>query len=482
MGKKKRTHPDLQDKLDRPWCFYCERDFDDLKILISHQKAKHFKCERCGRRLNTAGGLQVHMNQVHKETLTVVENALPHRHGLEIEIFGMEGIPDEVVAQHNQRVTQQHFADLHERSIATGNPIAGYGGFGGGAGGSGHKKPKLESKEDLKKRLAEHKARKAAEKEGGATSSGNATPLDGTPGVVQSPGGGFQSVGSPSFGGAHISPPPAYGHPYGQSAYSQAPQHPYQPQPAPLLHGTTYYSPPVTHATASPQYQNPYQGYSMTSPPPLQYRGGAYHPPPHSMSTASSDMHQPPNTLPPPAGLPQRPSFAPDVNAEQSPVATSIHEPAQNEDPAAETTPAAEKAVPTKKKYKKDPAFIRLVYTDNEMSPEEKMAKLARYAFVPDHAKETVLGVSNSAVTGAVNSILAAEPTADMVDNTIDDAGLSTSLNEASGKTVPEPIEEVPTTMADEAMNDTGTVTADTLVDKNAIATAEKTRDETMEE
>lgn len=33
-----------------------ERDFDDLKILISHQKAKHFKCERCNRRLNTAGG------------------------------------------------------------------------------------------------------------------------------------------------------------------------------------------------------------------------------------------------------------------------------------------------------------------------------------------------------------------------------------------------------------------------------------------
>ena len=38
--------------------FEGERDFDDLKILISHQKAKHFKCERCGRRLNTAGGKQ----------------------------------------------------------------------------------------------------------------------------------------------------------------------------------------------------------------------------------------------------------------------------------------------------------------------------------------------------------------------------------------------------------------------------------------
>jgi hypothetical protein len=57
MVKKKRGHPDLEELLGRPWCYYCERDFDDLKILISHQKAKHFKCERCGRRLNTAGGI-----------------------------------------------------------------------------------------------------------------------------------------------------------------------------------------------------------------------------------------------------------------------------------------------------------------------------------------------------------------------------------------------------------------------------------------
>ena len=56
MGKKKRHHPDVEEIITRPWCYYCERDFDDLKILISHQKAKHFKCERCGRRLNTAGG------------------------------------------------------------------------------------------------------------------------------------------------------------------------------------------------------------------------------------------------------------------------------------------------------------------------------------------------------------------------------------------------------------------------------------------
>lgn len=33
---------------------------------MQHQKAKHFKCKLCPRRLNTAGGLAVHIQQVHK--------------------------------------------------------------------------------------------------------------------------------------------------------------------------------------------------------------------------------------------------------------------------------------------------------------------------------------------------------------------------------------------------------------------------------
>ena len=49
-------------------------------------------------------GLSVHMNQVHKETLTIVDNSLPNRQGLEVEIFGMEGIPEDVVQAHNQRM------------------------------------------------------------------------------------------------------------------------------------------------------------------------------------------------------------------------------------------------------------------------------------------------------------------------------------------------------------------------------------------
>merc|ERR1712230_293470 len=169
VGKKKRHHPDVEEVLSRPWCYYCERDFDDLKILINHQKAKHFKCERCGRRLNTAGSLSVHMSQVHKENLTAVDNALPNRAGLDIEIFGMEGIPEDVAVQHNQRVLQQFHEHQAQRQAASGTGP-------GGAGGRG-KKPKIEDKMSLKERLAAHKAAKAAAQDGDGSTSGGNTPV-----------------------------------------------------------------------------------------------------------------------------------------------------------------------------------------------------------------------------------------------------------------------------------------------------------------
>jgi hypothetical protein len=126
-------------------------------------------------------GLSVHMNQVHKETLSSVENALPNRAGLDYEIFGMEGIPEDVVASHNQRVLQQFYEAEAERRAASGQPAPGSNDSTGGI-----KKPKFESPGDLKKRLAEHKARKAAEAAG--VSSGNATPMGGGQGR-QSPAG-----------------------------------------------------------------------------------------------------------------------------------------------------------------------------------------------------------------------------------------------------------------------------------------------------
>lgn len=110
------------------------------------------------------------MSQVHKEQLSAVDNALPNRSSLDVEIFGMEGVPEDIIQSHNQRVLTQFQQAEAERQAVTGNPPAGVG-----AGGQPAKKPKLENTSDLKKRLAEHKAKRAEALAGG--SSGEATPV-----------------------------------------------------------------------------------------------------------------------------------------------------------------------------------------------------------------------------------------------------------------------------------------------------------------
>ncbi|KZV94657.1 hypothetical protein EXIGLDRAFT_645013 [Exidia glandulosa HHB12029] len=98
MAKKKKNKKALL-----PWCWYCEREFEDEKVLMQHQKAKHFKCRNCPRRLNTAGGLAVHVQQVHKLDPDKIDNALPGRDGYDVEIFGMEGIPAPDLADYRRR-------------------------------------------------------------------------------------------------------------------------------------------------------------------------------------------------------------------------------------------------------------------------------------------------------------------------------------------------------------------------------------------
>lgn len=116
MGRKKK-------KQSKPWCWYCNREFDDEKILLQHQKAKHFKCHLCHKKLFTGPGLQIHAIQVgsilllfqdsfsastpfqvHKETIDKVPNAIKGRDNIEIEIYGMEGIPEEDLREHERRL------------------------------------------------------------------------------------------------------------------------------------------------------------------------------------------------------------------------------------------------------------------------------------------------------------------------------------------------------------------------------------------
>ncbi|KAI7803697.1 BUB3-interacting and GLEBS motif-containing protein ZNF207a isoform X4 [Triplophysa rosa] len=107
MGRKKK-------KQMKPWCWYCNRDFDDEKILIQHQKAKHFKCHICHKKLYTGPGLAIHCMQVHKETIDSVPNAIPGRTDIELEIYGMEGIPEKDMEE-RRRVLEQKTQENQKR-------------------------------------------------------------------------------------------------------------------------------------------------------------------------------------------------------------------------------------------------------------------------------------------------------------------------------------------------------------------------------
>ncbi|GAB1317748.1 BUB3-interacting and GLEBS motif-containing protein [Madurella fahalii] len=344
MGKKKRGHPDVEELLARPWCYYCERDFEDLKLLISHQKAKHFKCERCGKRLNTAGGLSVHMNQVHKENLTSVENALPNRQGLDIEIFGMEGVPEDIVQQHNQRIIQNFYTAQAERQAATGNPPRGQSGGQGPA-----KKIKMETPEELKKRLAEHRAKVAAQKAAAANG--------GTPGAAP-------IVDGPSPGqGASPFPPPQPG----AFAYPGAPPYP----------------------GAAPPYP-PAPAYPPGASPPPGAAGSAFNLPARPPGgSGGTTLPQRPPYYGAPSGFPGGGASTVDElvasAARQGGTGDDIDQLIRMAEAGIKPAPGAgkEEAPTGEKKGKKE---MRMVYGDSEVSPEEKMAMLPRYRFVEEAA------------------------------------------------------------------------------------------------
>ncbi|PHH51194.1 BUB3-interacting and GLEBS motif-containing protein ZNF207 [Ceratocystis fimbriata CBS 114723] len=309
MGKKKRSFPDVEEILARPWCYYCERDFEDLKLLISHQKAKHFKCERCGRRLNTAGGLAVHLSQVHKETLTEVDHALPNRQGLEVEIFGMEGIPQDILEQHKTRIVQNFYQAQEDRRIATGNPLPGDGKH------PPRKKIKMETPEELKARLHQYVAQRKADKAAGITHTDQPKQLP-------------QALLPQSVPG----------------------QYPMQ------------YPPPI------PGQAPGFSGY-----------GG--------VATGLPTRPSQPNFWPPPPGVHVAPGAvgypaAPHANDDIDDLIRSAETNAQSVPAATAATPAEPAAVEKKKKDK----GVRMIYSDTEVSPEEKMALLQRYAFVSAEA------------------------------------------------------------------------------------------------
>lgn len=59
--------------------------------MVIHMRAKHFKCQACKKKLNSAAGLKIHLFSVHKQTIQLVPNALPGRDAI-------DAVPDESVS------------------------------------------------------------------------------------------------------------------------------------------------------------------------------------------------------------------------------------------------------------------------------------------------------------------------------------------------------------------------------------------------
>lgn len=367
MAKKKNK------QVLRPWCWYCEREFEDEKVLMQHQKAKHFKCGMCPRRLNTAGGLAVHIQQVHKlepESLPRIENALPGRDGYEVEIFGMEGIPAPDVADYKRR--KEIELGLAAGSIS--QPPA--------------KRPKTENRqmteEELKAALDAHKALMGA-------NQSESAPMVST---------------DASAGGVYGAPPQAYAAPPTPAPAMPLPHGmmppppgisppPFMAPPGMLPPGQSFFPPGMPGFPPGP----PPPGFpmppgfppppGMMPPPPGMFAGS---PPPPGLPGALPRplMAPPPTFVPPqassasPPGVPPSP-FPPSNFATPPPMTATPTPPVP--------TPTAQPTLPKPELKQTNPPFKKpteLKYQDANFSPEEMRAHHPRYRYASGSIDATI--------------------------------------------------------------------------------------------
>jgi len=103
----------------RPFCYYCDREFDDESTLVQHQRAKHFKCEVCHKKLTTARSLRTHSVQVHKLDLKIVPHAKPERSGIDPDIVGMTWVPEYLLEAKAEKRDLDETMRIHKKSQHT---------------------------------------------------------------------------------------------------------------------------------------------------------------------------------------------------------------------------------------------------------------------------------------------------------------------------------------------------------------------------
>ncbi|KAG6829081.1 hypothetical protein H0H92_005792 [Tricholoma furcatifolium] len=402
MAKKKNK------QIIRPWCWYCEREFEDEKVLMQHQKAKHFKCNMCPRRLNTAGGLAVHIQQVHKlepekfvplgvdlsstdrliSSLPRIENALPGRDGYEVEIFGMVGIPAPDVADYKRR--KEIELGLSAGSISQPPP----------------KRPKVENRplteDELRAQLQAHKAlmglsssESAAPAEGSSAAAAvynappqayAAPPTPAPPPLAGAPGG--PPMGMPTPG---MVPPPGM-FPGGPPPPGAFPPIPGQPSPFPpfMPPGGPPLMPGMPPPGFPPGLGPPPFPPGMMPPPPGGQPGSSaiprppFPPPPQFVPAAGSPAPGPlPFTPPAPGITPPAPSFPPVSGPPSTAAPVSTTPSASVEAPTTQGPPAQLTLPPGVTPYT-NPGFKKateLKYSDANFCPEEHRAIHPKYFF-----------------------------------------------------------------------------------------------------
>ncbi|KXS18966.1 hypothetical protein M427DRAFT_132460 [Gonapodya prolifera JEL478] len=356
MGKKKKAKKEV-----KPWCWYCDREFEDEKVLIQHQKAKHFKCNQCNKRLNTAGGLGVHMTQVHKANLTKIENTLAGRDSPDIEIFGMEGVPEEDLAKH-----------LEEIEGGSGNGLdlkrdgAAFPGMPPMAFGLGPPAPPMGFPPPMMHGMPPRPGFPPMPPFGMPMRPGMPPPP-----FPMMPGGfpPFPLAGGPPMPGAPPGMPPPGGMPGG-------------PPPFPVPPGTL--PPGSTPPPGAPPFPMP---PGMAPPPGLSGPPGM--PPPPGMM---------PPGMAPPGGLPPPPGMAPPPGMTGGPPAFSGGPPGMLAPPSMSAPPfpgvpqasastGAALGPPPSLPISGDKGNVRLVY-EGDVSIEEKRAQNRKYVYKDDDMEE----------------------------------------------------------------------------------------------
>ncbi|GAO50202.1 hypothetical protein SAICODRAFT_10043 [Saitoella complicata NRRL Y-17804] len=403
MGKKNKKQTQLDELLEKPWCWYCERTFDDLKILLNHQRSKHYQCEHCNRKLNTAGGLNVHVQQVHKETLIAIANTIPGREGIDIEIFGMEGVPENDLIQRNARIMQEYHATQGSATPQQhgGPPVA--------------KKQKIDKVDtaDLKAKMEAFRAAKAAKAAGVSPSAATPTPHPATPSTTgtPTPAPGYTTPLQPPSVHAYVGAPyPQVAAPPAASPYDYPPQY-----------AQYYQHPMATQQPAYPAYPAAAPGLparppasipSLPSRPPAaglpskpSVSAGIGSPAAYASPYGTSPYHAPSSTVLSAVADAGARTAITNAKTEQS-KATDSTNPADASKIIAKDVVDAEK--PSVEKQSSQESAERrdsvLVYDDNEVSPEEKRSKLPKYAYNAEKEQEKAEGLDRD-VEGRIDNL-----------------------------------------------------------------------------